>query len=274
MIRHRLLGAACVALLAFGCTKRPGPASPDFQKARQAYLDLLAKDGPGDVYTDPELPDLRAELDKVPADSVDSDAARSLASTIDKGIADAKAAATEREKVIKETTEVASAPALPAADEGSPTGAPAGTPDAGKAAASGPSEGETAADFMLHYSSCFEKQGAFTDDKGHTGDTWALSDSCASKYPAFKDQLVMVGADKVVAVVPRSSATSTKIAIGQQQAQKAQQPVAQAQQPAQAPAPVNPNTIDQQVKTPESQVQVPQNLNSDLDAREKMPGQP
>lgn len=283
MNRFRLAVGVCAAVLALGCSKRPGPASPEFQKARQQYLDLLAKDGPNDVYLDPGITAVRMSLDRVPPDSVDADAAKSLAGTIDKGIAEAKANQAAREAAKAETAKAADAP-VPSLGGGAQAPAVAAAQPAQPAQPAptdGPHEGMSAAEFQTKFGGCFDKDSVFKDTQGHTGDAYVLSAACATRYPSFKDQLVLVSNAKVLNVVPRSAEQ------GRQEFQvQSSKPLPQAPQPpppqqpppvygeVQPPPPPNPNTVDQRVGGADSRVNAPSNLNSDLDARTKLPGQP
>ena len=76
MTRFRLALAAALCALALGCTQNTvGPPSPEFKRAAEKYNQLIAKDGLTEVFNDPDLPAVLALLDRVPADSVNADAA-------------------------------------------------------------------------------------------------------------------------------------------------------------------------------------------------------
>lgn len=277
MIRLRLALAGAVLLAALGCTKSLGPPSPQFRQARDRYLALLQKDGPGDVFTDPDLPAVRALLDGVPADSVDVDAAKSLRKTIDDGMAEAAKAEAARKAALATAPSNATAPVLtlpqPAKDA-LPTEAAA---PAAVAPTGGPTEGMTAAEFAQKFGACFVKNSVFTDDKGGQGDAFALDPSCAKKYPSYANQLVLVSGEKVARVVPTSAVVSRgSFTLGSGQAVQPPPPPAPVAPPAAAPAapPVPPGRADDKITGADDKVQAPSNQNSDLDARSKLPGAP
>jgi len=279
MMRFRLALAAALAATAIGC-HRPtlGPPSADFKAANAKYVAMLDADGPVDVFTDPDISEVQALLAKVPADSVDIEAARRLQKTIADGQAEASKVA--------EAREAAQAAAAKPLDVVVPTGggtatiepsseASAAAPSA--AVPNGPTPGMSAADFRAKYGACFLKNSAFTDDKGNHGEAFALAPSCQAKYPGLANDLVLLSGDKVLSMVPKSAMTSQQqVTLTQTQNKPAPKQVAQAAapQPAAPPPPQNPNTIDQKVAAPASKLQVAPNLNSDLDARTKLPGQP
>jgi len=279
MTRFRLALAAAVAAMALGCTKGApnGPASPQFKQAKDAYVALLGKDGPVDIFTDPALSKVSALLAQVPADSVDHDAAEKLQSEISNGIADAQKAAETRKEVADDVAKTPAGPVIAMKDiPAPPQPPPPPAPDAGPAPDNGPAEGMTRADFNSKYSACFEKHSAYTDDKGNQGDVFVVNTLCTTKYPGFAEKLVLLSGAKVAGIIPKSAIVSSQKLTMTNPNQPAQpappaQPTTAA--PAEAPPPSSPNTVDQRVATPDSQVNAPSNLNSDLDARSKLPGQ-
>jgi len=280
MMRFRLAIAAALAATAIGC-HRPtlGPPSADFKAANAKYVAMLDADGPVDVFTDPGISEVQALLARVPADSVDIEAAHRLQKTITDGQAEASKVAEAR----KEAQAAAAKPLDVAVPTGGGSGPiePPSQPSAAApspAVANGPTPGMSAADFRAKYGACFMKDSAFTDDKGNHGDAYALAPSCQAKYPGLANELVLLAGDKVLSMVPKSAMTSQQqVTLTQTQNKPAPKQVAQAAAPAQPAAPVppqNPNTIDQKVAAPASKLPVESNLNSDLDARTKLPGQP
>jgi hypothetical protein len=278
MTRFRLALAAALAATAFGCHPSTlGPHSADFSAANAKYVQLLGTDGPVDVFTDPGLAEVQALLAKVPADSVDIEAAKALQKTLESGIAEAEKAAEARKKA-------ESAEAKPL-DVVIPTGPGIEPPPSAPAAATpvatpkdGPTVGMSLADFRAKYGACFTRDSAFTDDKGHQGDVYILATPCSGKYPSLTEQMVLVAGDKVLSVLPKSAVQDRQqLSLNQAQVKAAApvQQVAQAQPvAAEPPPPPNPNTVDQKVAAPADTLQAAPNLNSDLDAREKLPGQP
>ncbi|MBS2032362.1 MAG: hypothetical protein JST54_30965 [Deltaproteobacteria bacterium] len=282
MTRFRLAIAAIAAALALGCTRGAanGPPSPQFKQAKDAYLAMLNKDGPVDIYTDPGLSKVTDLLAQVPGDSVDHDAAAKLQSDIAAGIVDAQKAAEARKQAADDAAKTPSGPTIALKDiPVPPQPPPPPAPDAGPPPDVGPKADMTQADFLSRYGTCFEKQSSYTDDKNNQGEVYGVNTLCGPKYPAFAEQLVLVSGGKVAGIVPKSSIVSTqKLTMTSAQTQTPQQPPPPAPKPAQPqeaapPPPQNPNTVDQRVAVPDSQLKAPTNQNSDLDARTKMPGQ-
>ena len=280
MTRLHLAAGGAALLLALGCTKSLGPPSPQFRQAREQYLALLQKDGPLDIFTDEQLPALRAQLDKVPPDSVDADAAATMRKTIDTGMADAAKTAQARTAALAPPAGVATPPILPQA--AAPEAAPAAAAPAAAAApppTGGPAAGMATAEFLQKFGPCFTRNTAFTDDQGVQGDAYALSadSACGRKYGAYANQLVLVSGAKVLRLVPasavvsRSSFTLGNVAPAPTTAAPAPVPAAPTAPPA-AAAP--PGRADDKNAGPDDRVQAPTNQNSELDARSKLPGAP
>ena len=206
------VAATGAVVLVAGCPKRAGPPSPEFEKARDRFFALEASD-PTAVFTNPEVKGLLPAIEGVAADSVEKPAAEDLAKTIHEGLADAEKTATERAKSI----EAANKPVVfvaAAAGSDTPTPAPMAAPasavDAGPATDPGPTVGTSTAELTGRYGSCFSKTGAYTDDKGGTGETYApnADPSCVRKYPAWANSILLVQGGKVANMVPSSSVTA------------------------------------------------------------------
>ena len=278
MTRFRLALAAALCALALGCTQNTvGPPSPEFKRAAEKYNQLIAKDGLTEVFNDPDLPAVLALLDRVPADSVNADAAKKLRGDISAGMAEAQKTAAARAAVAVEAAKPTQGPTLTLPEpEAPPTPVAAATDAGAPPVINGPTPGMSAAEFQSKFGACFNKDTAFVDDKGVQGDAYVLVPTCAAKYPALATQMVLVAGGKVTGLVPQSAIVSrTQLTLGKATTTEKPPPPppAPVPQPQEPPPPPNPNTIDRGVQAPENQVNVPSNLNSELDARTKLPGQ-
>jgi hypothetical protein len=276
MTRLRLAAGGAALLLALGCTKSVGPPSPQFQQARDRYIALLQKDGPLDIFTDEQLPAVRAQLDNVPADSVDADAAAAMRKTIDTGIAEARKADQAGKAALAAPSGVATAPILPQAAAPTAPVPTAPAPDALPPLAGGPSAGMATAEFLQKFGTCFTRNSAFTDDQGAQGEAYGMvgDAACGKKYGAYANQLVLVSGAKVLRLVPTAAVTSRSSFT-----LNSGPPAPSAPAPAPAPsappaAPVPAGRSDDKITGPDDRVQAPANQNAEVDARSKLPGSP
>lgn len=207
------LGLA-VFLFAAGCSRSPAPPSPEFEQASRRWTALYAQKL-DDAYLDPSIGEIEAQLQRVPADSVDSLASQSLLQRIQEGRTRMQAAQEEQRRA------VASASALPTIDPSStdfprqaePVAAEpvdAGPADAGVIA--GPQTGTPASELVAGFEGCFTRGTAVTVEGRGMRDTWQLSDraSCQLGYPSHRDSVLVVEDGRVLALLPKSAVRTVR----------------------------------------------------------------
>jgi hypothetical protein len=198
---------AAIVLACAGCSRRREP-SPEFSRASEAFTKLYAQ-RLDDAYLDPKMRDIEAQLQRVPADSLDAQAATDLLARIRDGRA--------RMLKIQEDTQAASAAArtpptvgLAPRDPPAPGTSPGGTPpDAGPGEPVQPTAGMPVAEFNRRFSDCFQIVGpvTVTGVGGGQRDSYELLDSsrCRAAHPTFVDAVVIADGQSLMGVVPKSA---------------------------------------------------------------------
>lgn len=202
------LGLAAFLVVA-GCSRSPAPSSPDFEQASRRWTTLYAQKL-DDAFLDPSIGEIEAQLQRVPADSVDSAAAQSLIQRIQEGRARMQAAREEQRRAVQ------SARTLPTMDP-SQTNIPrpaepqaaepvdAGPGDAGVIA--GPQMGTPASELVAGFEGCFTRSTPITVEGRGMRDAWQLSDRtiCQLGYPSFKESVLLIEDGRVLALLPKSA---------------------------------------------------------------------
>ncbi|MHA7630950.1 hypothetical protein [Corallococcus sp. M7] len=196
-------------LFVSGCSRSPAPPSPEFEQASRRWTALYAQKLDG-AYLDPSIGEIEAQLQRVPADSVDSAASQDLLQRIQAGRTRMQAAQEEQRRA------VANAGSLPTMDPSStdfprqaePAAAEpvdAGPGDAGVIA--GPQMGTPAADLVAGFEGCFGRGTPVTVEGRGLRDTWTLSDraSCQLRYPSHRDSALVIEDGRVLALLPKSA---------------------------------------------------------------------
>jgi len=199
---------AAIVLVVVGCSRRKEP-SPEYSRASEAFTKLYAQ-RLDDAYLDPKMREIEAQLQRVPADSLDAQAAADLLGRIRDGRA--------RMLKLQEETQAAAAaarlppsvslsPREPSAAPGAPPGAP--PPDAGPAEAVQPTAGMPVAEFNRRFSDCFQIAGpvTVTGAGGGQRDSYELVDSsrCRTAHPTFVNAVVIADGQSLMGVVPKSA---------------------------------------------------------------------
>ena len=203
---------AVVLLLALtGCARKE--PSPEYTRASERFNKLYAKEL-DDAYVDPGIHEVEALLEKVPADSLDAQAAAQLLARIRENRSRIEQATTDREKALAEARtppsysgqSVISLPAPPQ-PQGRPALPPA--PDAGPPAA--PTAGMAMRDFNRLFGDCFEAAGPVEVNGRGPRDSYALldSDRCRRAMPALANSIVLADSQTVMGVVPKSALQRT-----------------------------------------------------------------
>jgi hypothetical protein len=196
---RKLLLLLCLAAgLSLGCQKTH-PPSPEYQKARLLWLDLL-KEKMDKAYVDPQAQEVLALLSRVDPNSFDAEYAARLKAEIEKGRSEA---ASDRARLDKQL-EQATAAARPSF-MGMPTSSPKG--DGGVVFASDgggpnvPVPGMAASEFEERFGGCFESRGDATVG-GLAARIWGLRDlsKCRDQFPGFVVNVVMIVNNRVESI--------------------------------------------------------------------------
>jgi len=199
--------ALWLALLAAGCSRKE--PSPEYTRASERFNKLYATEL-DDAYVDPAMHEVEALLERVPADSLDAQAAKTLLTRIRDGRAKIEKTTADREKAL------ALARTPPTFTGGSvtpppppPGTKPAGTvsaPDAGPPPAA-PSAGMSVREFNRLFGDCFEPAGPVEVNGRGTSDSFTLVDSrrCQNALPTMGNSVVLADSQNVIGVVPKSA---------------------------------------------------------------------
>ncbi len=198
---------AVVALTASGCS-RHRDASPEFSRASESFNKLYAQ-RLDDAFLDPRMREVEALLQRVPADSLDAQAAADLLSRIREGrtrmqkaLDDAQAAAT----AARTPSTVSNAPRdVPA--EATPRPAVVTPPDAGPPEALQPTAGMPLAEFNRRFADCFQIAGPVDVQGAGARDSYELVDvsRCRTAHPRFVEAIVVADGQAIIGVVPKSA---------------------------------------------------------------------
>jgi hypothetical protein len=206
MTYFRLIALLFAVGLAAGCHKS-SPPSPDYQKARNLWLDLL-RDKMGKAYTDPGADEVLALLARVDPNSMDAKVASDLKDEIEKGRREGLASDEEGRKQVEAARTalqnpmfVASGPAVYFTSDG---GLVRATSDTGPSGPEMPALGMTADDFARKFGRCFEERGETLVNGAQGGRIFALRDLalCRQSYPEFLTRGVVLFSGTIANVAP------------------------------------------------------------------------
>ena len=198
---------ALVALSLSGCNRHRDP-SPEFSLASESFNKLYAQKL-DDAYLDPKMREVEALLQRVPADSLDAQAAGELLSRIrdgrvrmQKALDDAQAAGA----AARRPSTVSNAPREQPAEAAPQLAAPP-PPDAGPAEAVQPTAGMSMVEFNRRFADCFQISGPVDVQGAGARDSYDLVDSsrCRTAHPSFVDAIVVADGQAVLGVVAKAS---------------------------------------------------------------------
>jgi hypothetical protein len=201
---------AILALVVFslsGCNRHRDP-SPEFSRASESFNKLYAQKL-DDAYLDPKMREVEALLQRVPADSLDAQAAGELLSRIrdgrarmQKALDDAQAAGA----AARTPSTVSNAPREQPA-EASPQPVAPPPPDAGPLEAVQPTAGMSMAEFNRRFADCFQIAGPVDVQGAGARDSYDLVDSsrCRTAHPSFVDAIVVADGQAILGVVAKAS---------------------------------------------------------------------
>ena len=193
-------------LLVAGCSRKE--PSPEYTRASERFNKLYAKEL-DDAYVDPAMREVEALLERVPADSLDSQAAAQLLARIRENRTRIEQASKDREKALAEARTAptfsgrsVSPPPAPPPAAGPRLPAP---PDAGAPMA--PSAGMSTRDFNRLFGDCFEPAGPVEVTGRGTRDSFTMVDSsrCRTAMPGMANSVVLADGQTVLGVVPKAA---------------------------------------------------------------------
>ena len=198
---------AVLALSLSGCSRHREP-SPEFSLASESFNKLYAQKL-DDAYLDPKMREVEAQLQRVPADSLDAQAASELLNRIRDGRA-------RMQKALDDAQAAGAAARRPSTVSNAPREQPAQTtatlpaappPDAGPLEAVQPTAGMSMAEFNRRFADCFQIAGPVDVQGAGARDSYDLVDSsrCRTAHPSFVDALVVADGQSVLGVVAKAS---------------------------------------------------------------------
>ena len=153
-------------------------------------------------------------MEKVPADSLDAQAASQLLTRIRENRARIEQTSTDRDKALAAAR---TAPAFsgqsvsppPAPPQGASRPAPAVAPDAGPPSA--PTAGMPMREFNRLFGDCFEAAGPVEVNGRGPRDSYAMvdSDRCRRAMPALANSVILADSEAVMGIIPRSALRRT-----------------------------------------------------------------
>ena len=200
--------AVVLLLVLTGCARKE--PSPEYTRASERFNKLYAKEL-DDAYVDPAIHEVEALLEKVPADSLDAQAAAQLLARIRENRARIEQATREREKALAAAR---TAPTFSGPSVSPPPPPPAGhtpppAPDAGPPSA--PTAGMAMRDFNRLFGDCFEQAGPVEVSGRGPRDSYTMvdSDRCRRSMPGLVSSLVLADSETVMGIVPKSALRRT-----------------------------------------------------------------
>ena len=203
--------AVVLLLVLPGCARKE--PSPEYTRASERFNKLYAKEL-DDAYVDPAIREVESLLEKVPADSLDAQAASQLLTRIRENRARIEQTSTDRDKALAAAR---TGPAFsgqsvsprPAPPQGASRPAPAAAPDAGPPSA--PTAGMPMREFNRLFGDCFEAAGPVEVNGRGPRDSYAMvdSDRCRRAMPALANSVVLADSEAVMGIIPRSALRRT-----------------------------------------------------------------
>jgi len=216
------LALALALAAALGACQRPQP-SPDYERARALHAALVAR-SPLDPYAQPEMAEVVELLARVPAGSLDAEAAGALRDKVESELRSQAEERTRRARLVEAAGSPVAQPtaapdgAAPSAASSEAPATPAGEPAAPTARpASKLAEGTKLADFQKSQGECFEAKApariARADGKAVAGQAWGLkeSEACTKAHPDEVGRLVLFADGALLEVREASAAKVEKL---------------------------------------------------------------
>ncbi len=196
-----LLGLAPAA-----CRRDSGP-SAEYEEAARRFRTLYAQKLDA-AYLDPQIGEIEAQLQRVPADSLDANGARELLQRIQEGRARMQDAASARDKAVATAREIPPGTSMPTLTPPEPARKPeapdAGPPDAGL---TGPQTGTSASELVAGFRGCFQRTAPIQVEGRGMREAWELADrtSCRLEYPGHVGVVLLIEQGQVLTLLPKSA---------------------------------------------------------------------
>ncbi len=206
--------AVLLVLAPAACRRDSGP-SAEYEEAARRFRALYAQKLDG-AFLDPQLGEIEAQLQRVPADSLDAEGARELLQRIQQGRARMQAEASARDKAVASAREVPPGTSFPSGTrEQRPPPPPEEPPDAGPpdAGLSGPQVGTPASELVAGFRGCFRRGAPIEVEGRGMRETWELADrtSCRLEYPGHGDVVLLIEQGRVLTLLPRSAVQTVTV---------------------------------------------------------------
>jgi len=199
--------AVVLLLVLTGCARKE--PSPEFTRASERFNKLYAKEL-DDAYVDPAIHEVEALLEKVPADSLDAQAAAQLLTRIRDNRSRIEQAAKDRDKALADarTAPTFSGPSV-SPPPAPPQTRPPPAPDAGPLSA--PTAGMPMREFNRLFGDCFEQAGPVEVNGRGPRDSYTMvdSDRCRRAMPGLANSIVLADSETVMGLVPKSALRRT-----------------------------------------------------------------
>jgi hypothetical protein len=190
--------------------RKPAKPSEAYTQAHTRFGKLYGEKG-DDAFLDPEISQVEALLDQVPADSLDAKAAQELRTRIQTGKQQAEAQQKAKDDALAQARTPTQMPSgfntTPSGPAPEPSEEPAEAPAAGTDAGTPGVPGIGTPEAQLASSGCFQKGEALEVKGRGRRDRWELADrpACRQQYASLQDQVLIIEDGKVLAQVPRSA---------------------------------------------------------------------
>ena len=189
-----------------GCSRKE--ASPEFTRASERFNKLYATEL-DDAYLDPAMHEVEALLEKVPADSLDAQAAAALLTRIRDNRTRLEQAASDRERALAAARTPTTLTGVSVTTPLSPpvTATRPAAVDAGPPVPVAPSAGMPIRDFNRLFGDCFEPAGPVEVNGRGPRDSYTMVDSnrCRTAMPGMVNSVVLADSQAVMGVVPKSA---------------------------------------------------------------------
>ncbi|HEY3587119.1 MAG TPA: hypothetical protein VGK85_08200 [Myxococcaceae bacterium] len=202
--------AVVLLLVLTGCARKE--PSPEYTRASERFNKLYAKEL-DDAYVDPAIHEVEALLEKVPADSLDAQAAAQLLNRIRTNRSRIEQAAKDREKAMANarTAPTFSGPSVIPPPTPPQTGHASAAPPQDAGPPSAPTAGMSMRDFNRLFGDCFELAGPVEVNGRGPRDSYTMldSDRCRQAMPGLTNSLVLADSETVMGLVPKSALRRT-----------------------------------------------------------------
>ncbi|QQR47988.1 hypothetical protein JKA73_18930 [Myxococcus xanthus] len=211
-----VVSAVLLTLAPTACRREPPAPSAEYEEAARRFRELYAQKL-DEAFLDPQVGEIEAQLQRVPADSLDAEGARELLQRIKDGRQRMAAAVNERDEAVASARELPPGSyTAPSTEEQAPPAAPVEAPDAGSpdaGAGGGPQAGTAASELVAGFRGCFQR-GTPIDVQGRgMRETWQLADrtACRLEYPQHQDSFLLIEEGKVLTLLPKSAVQTVPV---------------------------------------------------------------